>query len=105
MGYLIVDHKESSGKVHEYNTSTCIHCSNIIIYKSKPVGNFLRKVRISINNFREVEEVGQGFFCNKCMGDICYWCGEAATKGSSIGVCNTMERIADTTATIINRRG
>tara|TARA_R110000824_G_scaffold11293_6_gene49359 strand:- start:5613 stop:5888 length:276 start_codon:yes stop_codon:yes gene_type:complete len=87
MGYLIVDNKDSTGDVLEYNTSTCVHCSAIIIYKSKPIGNFLRKVRVSIRNGVEVEEVGGGFFCTKCAGDICHWCGEAATKGQSTGPC------------------
>ena len=87
MGYLIVDDSNSTGLTQEYNTSTCVHCQAIIIYKSKPIGNFLRKVRVSIKNGREVEEVGGGFFCTMCSGDICHWCGEASTKGRSTGPC------------------
>ena len=95
MGYLLVDHTASSGIKHEYNTSSCAHCGAVIIYKSKPIGGFLRKVRVSLWNGREDEEIGEGFFCTRCMGDICKHCGEASTKGGSIGPCMTQQRLID----------
>jgi DNA-directed RNA polymerase subunit RPC12/RpoP len=97
VGYLLIDHHESSGVTHEYNTSTCKHCGSVIIYKSKPLGGFLRKVRVSIGPYGEHEETGQGFYCTKCYGDICHWCGERATKGGMTGRCITQEQQVELT--------
>ena len=95
MGYAMVDNRASGGILKEYNTTTCGHNNEIIVYASKPIDGFLRKVRTSINKYgQRVDEIGTGFFCHKCGKDICHWCGEIATKGGSSGPCRTMERVA-----------
>lgn len=104
MGYVLVDHRAYDGTVREYNTTTCRHCNAVIVYSSKPLGGFLRKVRTSYHKLRgRCEELGQGFWCHPCGGDICHWCGEAATKGGNNGPCITMERIAYETGNLISK--
>jgi|TARA_Y100000310_G_scaffold94472_1_gene92123 hypothetical protein len=91
MGILILGNA-GSDKVLEYNTSVCIHCNAAIIYKTLPSG---KRLRITRKYGKEQEEYGNGFFCMKCAGDICYHCGERATKGALEGPCNSMKQLID----------
>lgn len=103
MGYLMIDNRAAGEALEEYNTVTCGHNNEMIVYASKPIGGFLRKVRTSIDKYgRRVEEVGQGYFCQRCNKDLCWWCGNQAFKSNNTGLCRTMERQADATATAIN---
>ena len=102
MGYAEVDDRASTGEHREYRTTTCKHCNSVIVYQSKPIGGFLRSVRTSYNKItgRRKEEIGSGFWCHKCGGDICAYCGEKATKTIDHV---TMEKIADVTGNAISK--
>lgn len=91
MGVLILGNAAYDHKL-EYDTTVCIHCNAAIIYKSIPSG---KRIRVTLKYGREQEEHGQGFFCLSCNGDICYHCGERATKGGDNGPCPSMERRID----------
>ena len=100
MGIAIVDDRASGGALKESRTSTCVHCNSIIVYKSKPIGGFLRGVRTSLHPvYGRIEEIGTGFYCHRHNGDICKYCGDAVFK--SIGNCVSMEQRAEATVTAI----
>lgn len=100
MGIVIVDDRASGGALKENRTSTCIHCNSIIVYKSKPIGGFLRSVRTTFHPvLGRIEEIDSGFYCHRHRGDICKYCGDAAYKG--IGPCISQEQIAEATLTAL----
>jgi len=103
MGIAIVDDRASGGDLRERQTTTCVHCSTIIIYQSKFLKGQVRRVRTSYNpqTGQRIEEIGEGFFCQRHQGDICKYCGDKAYNG--VGPCVSMESIAEATVTAINQ--
>ncbi len=101
MGIVLVDDRASGGDLRENQTSTCVHCSTLIIYQSKFLKGQMRRVRTSYSRRtgKRSEEIGEGFFCQRHQGDICKFCGDKAFKG--IGPCISMESIAEATVTAI----
>lgn len=57
MGYLIVDNRESGGKLEEYDTTWCRHCQGIVKL-------------IKVAGMWHVQK------CMKCNGPICLSCAE-----------------------------
>lgn len=101
MGIAIVDDRASGGGLKEYNTTTCVHyCGSVIIYQSKPIGGFLRKVRTTHHPvLGRIEEIGEGFYCQRHGGDICKFCGDNAFKG--MGPCISGPQLAEATITAL----
>lgn len=100
MGIAIVDNRASGGDLKESRTTTCKHCNAVIVYKSKPIGGFLRSVRTTLHPiYGRIEEIESGFYCQRHGGDICKYCGDAAFRG--MGPCYSQEQIAEATVTAI----
>jgi len=91
-GYIMVDNRESGGKLVERDFKTCHTCGATVEYESRPLGNFLRKFRIykrmlPNGHIQSREEVGGESWCHYHDKITCCWCAEKATfrQGKCIG--------------------
>lgn len=97
MGYLVIDDRVSGKSVREYSTVTCEHCGKLIVYASKLIGNFLRKVRTSFNKItgERVEQIGKGYWCPSCNGEVCAFCGDLVFNSDIRNNCRSGIRVAN----------